>query len=63
MELDAPGPVGLIGIEADRLGFELVTQAVEILGRCSLCREEGGGSHTGRPSAREPGCAVGAEPA
>ncbi|NCU00965.1 Fur family transcriptional regulator [Candidatus Macondimonas diazotrophica] len=37
MELDAPAPVRLIREEADHLGFDLVAQAVEILGYCRRC--------------------------
>ncbi|HMM44883.1 MAG TPA: Fur family transcriptional regulator [Candidatus Macondimonas sp.] len=63
VELDAPDPLGLIGIEADRLGFELVTQAVEILGRCSDCREEGTAAGALSPVAREPDGAIDPGPA
>lgn len=54
VELDAPDPLGLIGIEADRLGFELVTQAVEILGRCKRCQEDGTAGVTPHLSTHEP---------
>ena len=63
VELDAPDPLGLIGIEADRLGFELVTQAVEILGRCSDCREEGTAAGALSPVARGPDGAIDPGPA
>ncbi|GMV69370.1 MAG: hypothetical protein AMXMBFR76_18090 [Pseudomonadota bacterium] len=54
LELDAPAPLGLIGMEADRLGFELVTQAVEILGHCNDCRAAGTPSDASRAAACGP---------
>lgn len=63
LELDAPGPIRLIGVEADRMGFELVTQAVEILGHCSRCRAAGKAVDARGPAAREPTHPVDPEPA
>ncbi len=37
VELDAPATARMIGAEAEGLGFQVVPQAVEILGRCRRC--------------------------
>ena len=37
VELDAPATARMIGAEAESLGFQVVPQAVEILGRCRRC--------------------------
>lgn len=37
VELDVPATTHLIGAEAANLGFEVVPQALEILGRCRRC--------------------------
>lgn len=39
VELDAPATTHLIEEEAARLGFEVVPQAMEILGHCRRCRD------------------------